>query len=86
MSEADKQRRATMRKEWTDRVYREVKASDPEAYRIVVESADGIAINHADKIVMTNEQQIALGSDIEAALMSLAHRLLTRRERGEEKK
>ena len=63
-------------KAWTDRVYREVKARDHEAYRTAVESADGIAINLAGVVALTNVQQLKLGADIEAAMMSLANRLL----------
>jgi predicted regulator of Ras-like GTPase activity (Roadblock/LC7/MglB family) len=59
---------AERRKKWTDRVYREVKERDPDAYRDAVQSADGLAINHN---LPSN-----VAADIEAALMSLAHRML----------
>lgn len=60
--------RAVRRRKSIDRMYREVKARDHDAYRIAVESADSIAINH--------QLPSNVAADIEAALMSLAHRSL----------
>lgn len=54
------------------REYRELLAVDPDMYRICIESADAIAINHRALEKLTAGERLALIADIEQRLISVA--------------
>lgn len=70
---------ADRRRERIEVQYREVNAADPEEYRRCVEAATAIMINASmDLLKLSDAQREQLGANIEAALIDVAHRHLTR--------
>lgn len=66
-------------RERIERMYREVNAADPEEYRRCIQAADGIMINASMELLgLSDAQRAKLGANIEAALIDVAHRHLTR--------
>lgn len=62
--------------------YRNLKELDADLYRQCVQSADGIMMNHAYRIGMTEQQRLALAADIEAVLVAFALYASSRAARG----
>lgn len=59
--------------------YRAVNAIDGDEYRRCIQAAEGIMINNSPALIgLSDSERLALGANIEAALIDVAHRYLTR--------
>jgi hypothetical protein len=64
--------RPAFQRDRIDRQYRELRASDPDAFRACVEAAESIGINHPALDKLTDAERISLLADIEQHLIAQA--------------
>lgn len=57
-----------------DRQYRELRASNPDAFQACVQGAEAIGINHRSLDKLTDAEKLALLADIEQCLVDVALR------------
>lgn len=70
---------AERRQERIERQYREVNAIDSDEYRKCIEAASAIMLNNCPALInLSDAERLALGANIEAAIIDVAHRHMTR--------
>ena len=63
---------AERRRARISQMYRDLRALDADLYERCVQSAATIALNHAHRAGMTNDQRTSLAADIEASMVEVA--------------